>query len=119
MLQRFRKTEPGSLAISIVTVAELRYGVEKSSQPERNRRALQMFLRPFTILPFGEEAAERYGQVRADLEARGIPIGPLDTLIGVHTLQQGAILVTHNVREFSRIAGLRLEDWLSARSVTE
>lgn len=116
LLRRVRDAQPGSLALSIITVAELWYGAQKSSQPDQNRSALKMFLRPFSILPFGEEAAQYYGRVRADLEAGGIPIGPLDTLIASQALQQRATLITHNTREFSRVEGLLVEDWLAAPS---
>lgn len=114
LLQRILAATPGSLLLSAVTVAELRYGVEKSRRPETNGKALEAFLRTFRLMAFDEGAAGRYGSVRADLEHRGIPIGPLDTLLGSHALELGATLVTHNVREFSRIEGLSLEDWLTS-----
>ena len=113
LLQRIMEQTPGSLVLSSITVAELQYGVRKSRQPELNHEALRLFLRPFDLLPFDTAAAERYGRIRATLELQGLPIGPLDTLIGSHALHLGAILVTHNLREFSRIEGLRLEDWVN------
>jgi len=97
--------------VSAITVAELHYGVKKSSQPARNQQALDQFLIPLTILPFDDGAAAAYGQIRADLEAQGLPIGGLDTLIAAQALSHGLTLVTNNVREFGRVAGLAIEDW--------
>ena len=90
--------------------AELTYGVAKS-QSARNRAALEMFLAPMDILPFDEKAIWVYGELRAELERLGQPIGALDTMIAAHALSRDAILVTNNTREFSRVAGLRLENW--------
>jgi len=87
--------------------------VAKSGQNETNRLALDEFLLPLEVADFDGPAAESYGIVRAALEKAGTPIGPLDTQIGAHALSLGAILVTHNSREFRRIRGLAVEDWLS------
>jgi tRNA(fMet)-specific endonuclease VapC len=73
-----------------------------------------MFLAPLTILPFDESAAWAYGDLRADLERRGTPIGSLDTMIAAHALSQQALLVTHNTREFAKVPGLQLDDWVAA-----
>lgn len=100
-----------NIGISALTVAELQYGVQKSRQPALNQQALEQFLLPLSIIPFGEQDAIVYGQIRANLEARGTPIGALDTLIAAQALQYNLILVTNNVREFARIAGLGVEDW--------
>ena len=99
------------VGISSITAAELQYGVHKSSQVYQNQQALDQFLLPLTILPFDAAAALSYGQIRADLERRGLPIGSLDTLIAAHALSAQLTLVTNNVREFSRVAGLKIEDW--------
>jgi len=80
---------------------------------ERNRQALDEFLLPLEIADFDAGAAGSYGKVRAALEAAGTPIGPLDSQIGAHALSLGAVLVTHNTREFCRIPGLAVEDWLA------
>lgn len=93
-----------------ITVSELRYGVEKSTRPQQNRAALEQFLLPLEVMGFGEEATKHYGCIRATLESRGTPIGPLDTLIAAHALSLGATLVT-NTREFERVPDLRMEDW--------
>ena len=111
-LRRIAALAPGEAGISAVTLAELRFGVAKSAQKERNGQALDEFLLPLEIADFDEAAADTYGRVRASLEAAGRPIGPLDTQIGAHALSLGAVLVTHNVREFRRIPGLLVADWL-------
>lgn len=111
VVQRFQQQQPDDLAISTVTLAELRYGADKSSDPNKNHAALDAFLAPLEVTPFDADAAERYGRVRADLEGRGVPIGPLDTMIAAHALSLNVPLVTNNTREFSRVAGLTVQDW--------
>jgi tRNA(fMet)-specific endonuclease VapC len=99
------------IGISAITVAELHHGVQKSSRPAQNQQALDQFLLPLTIIPFDENDAVAYGQIRTNLEAQGLPIGALDTLIAAQAVQYNLILVTNNVREFARIPGLAIEDW--------
>src|SRR5262245_40332641 len=99
------------IGLSAVTVAELQYGVQKSSQPAQNQQALDQFLLPLTILPFDDTDAIAYGQIRADLEAQGLPIGSFDMLIAAQAIRHNLILVTNNVCEFARVAGLTIEDW--------
>lgn len=111
LLRRLERFRVGEVGVSSVTVAELRYGAERSSRPEGNHEALARFLLPLEVAGFGEEAAFEYGRIRARLEAHGTPIGPLDTLIAAHAVALGATLVTSNVREFSRVPGLEIEDW--------
>ena len=101
----------GTIGISSVTAAELWFGVEKSEQKEKNSRALMKFLLPLEIAPYEEEAAERYGKIRAVLEKAGTPIGSLDCLIAAHAVALGVVLVTNNTNEFQRVPSLRLEDW--------
>ena len=101
----------GEMCISTVVAAELRFGVAKSSARKKNRQMLAEFLSPLAVLPFDEDAAESYGEIRAALEKSGKPIGPLDTLIAGHALSLGATLITNNVREFQRVKGLKLESW--------
>jgi tRNA(fMet)-specific endonuclease VapC len=93
-----------------VTVAELAFGVAKSGSV-RNRSALQAFLVPLEVAPFDLAAALAHGDMRADLERRGQPIGPLDLQIAAHALSLNAILVTNNEREFRKVAGLTLDNW--------
>lgn len=99
------------MCISAITVAELQYGVQKSSQPTLNQQALDQFLLPLNVIPFDAQDAIVYGHIRATLEAQGLPIGALDTLIAAQALQYNLVLVTNNVREFARVAGLTVEDW--------
>ena len=111
VLQRFRQYRMGEIGICSVVAAELAYGVAKSGS-SRNRQALEMFLAPLSICPFDETAVWAYGELRADLERRGTPIGSLDTMIAAHALSQQAALVTNNMREFARVPGLHLENWV-------
>jgi len=113
ILRKITSLGPGDVGISMITLAELRYGVAKSAQRERNSQALDEFLLPLEIADFDETAADAYGEVRASLENAGTPIGPLDTQIGAHALSLGAVLVTHNKREFRRVPSLAVEDWLT------
>ena len=110
-LTRLQMMTPGSVGLSVVTVSELEYGAAKSQNPQRNRLALGQFLLPFEILPYDSTASSHYGDVRARLEKLGTPIGPLDTLIAAHARSLNAVVVTNNVSEFRRVAGLKVEDW--------
>ena len=111
VLRRFMSHNSEELCISSITYAELVHGVEKSQAVDRNSLALALFLSPITILSFDDRAAEEYGKIRVDLERRGTPIGPMDTLIAGHAKAAGLILVTNNTREFQRVSDLPLEDW--------
>ena len=111
-LKRLRGKSIGQVGLSSITLGELAFGAEKSSRPKDARCALSEFLLALEIAGFDDHAAMRYGEVRASLARRGRPVGPLDTLIGSHAYALDAILVTHNVREFSQIQGLRVEDWI-------
>ncbi len=113
LLERLRQFEIDEIAISSITLAELQYGVVKSARPARHEELLAGFCAPLGILPFDSIAAETYGRVRAGLERTGTPIGPLDTLIASHALAVGVTLVTNNEREFRRVAGLLVENWLA------
>lgn len=115
LIGRLKKHKPGDVAISSITLAELCFGVSKSRQAEKNRTALDQFLIPLEILAFDDAAAESYGRIRAALETDGTPIGPLDTLIASHAVSANATIVTNNVREFSRVEGLRVENWMIER----
>ena len=114
LFQRLRGHAMDNVAISTITLAELQYGAAKSARPTHHAELLARFCAPLAILPFDPAAAERYGMVRAALEREGTPIGPLDTLIASHALALGLTLVTSNEREFRRVAGLRVENWLTA-----
>jgi tRNA(fMet)-specific endonuclease VapC len=111
VFEKFKNLTIGDVGISSITLAELQYGIEKSSNSEKNRDALEKFLTPIEIIDYGYEATVEYGKIRAELEKKGVPIGPLDMLIASHAKSLDVILVTNNVREFERIAGLRIENW--------
>jgi len=111
VLEHFRDYQVGDIAISSITLAELRYGVAKSHYREKNAKALDEFILPLEILPFDEEATTTYGEIRAALEKAGTPIGSMDLLIAAHATSLGATLVTNNTREFSRVPGLTVVDW--------
>jgi tRNA(fMet)-specific endonuclease VapC len=113
LLARLVALPVGEAGVSAITAAELWASVQKSRDPARNAEALAMFLLPLEVAAFDYAAAEAYGRVRAQLEDAGAPIGPLDTLIAGHALSLAAILVTNNAAEFGRVAGLRVEDWLT------
>lgn len=110
-LKKLRGKSIGQVGVSSITLGELALGAAKSGRPKEARDALGEFLLALEIAGFDEGAAMSYGDVRASLERRGRPIGPLDTLIGSHAHNLDVILVTRNTREFSQIEGLRLEDW--------
>ena len=110
-LRRLRGKQVGQVGLSTITLAELEFGAAKSQQPARARAALREFLLPLEVVPFDEAAADAYGTVRAAMEKKGRPIGPLDTLIAAHALALGTVLVTSNTREFRRVPGLSVEDW--------
>ena len=101
----------GDVAVSSITGAELAFGVAKSGSA-RNQDALEKFLAPLDVLPFDAAAMYAYGTLRAQLQARGQPIGALDTLIAAHALALGATLVTNNLAEFARVPGLACENWV-------
>ena len=111
-IRRLRGKAIGQVGVSAITVAELQYGAAKSSRSEQARSALSEFLLALEVAPFDEQACVGYGAVRAKLKSSGKPIGPLDTLIAAHALSLGVVLVTNNVREFRRVPGLTVEDWL-------
>ena len=111
VLQTLQTLQLAEVGISSITVAELRYGVEKSKYGARNRRAVEQFLTPLMIADFDAHAAQVYGRIRADLESKGTPIGPLDTLIAAHALSLNVTLVTNNTKEFLRVPGLKVVNW--------
>ena len=109
--RRFEETAVGDIAVSAVTLSELRYGAEKSAKREQNVLALRKFLLPLVLLPFDAEAAEQYGRVRVQLEQSGTPIGSMDMMIAAHALSRDLTVVTNNISEFTCVPNLTLEDW--------
>jgi tRNA(fMet)-specific endonuclease VapC len=111
VIERFRACELGDIAISSITVAELDYGIAKSQQRDRNQAALDRFLLPLVIVPFDRAASYQYGNLRHSLERQGQPIGNMDLLIAAHALSLSLTIVTNNVREFSRVPNLSVQNW--------
>jgi len=109
---KLREFSPSDIGISTITLSELEFGVEKSSNPEKNKIALMEFLAPLEILPFDDYAAQEYGKIRTYLQQRGTPIGPLDTLIAAHAKSIGCTLVTNNESEFRRVPKLHVDNWV-------
>ena len=103
--------EASSLSISSVVLYELLYGAAKSARPAENRRAVEAFASRLDVLDFDAEAAAHAGEIRADLERQGTPIGGYDVLIAGHARSRGLIVITGNLGEFRRVEGLRCEDW--------
>jgi len=114
VLESFRKHSPEDVAISAITLFELEYGVEKSGAPERSKSALAKFLLSLNLIEFDPFAASDAAAIRAKLEKQGTPIGPFDLLIAAIARSRDMILVTNNIREFSRIEGLQTENWVEA-----
>jgi tRNA(fMet)-specific endonuclease VapC len=114
VLQKFNSYRPGDVGVCTITVAELFVGAQKSQRPQQNHQAVEQFLLPLTIVPFDYAAAIAYGVVRATLEQQGTPIGALDTLIAAQAVSLGVTLATNNGREFRRVPGLTVEDWVNA-----
>ena len=113
VMERFTKIDPGDIAISSITLSELEYGAYKSQQTERNLNALSLFTLSLEILAYDRQAASVYGQLRAQLEKKGMPIGPMDLLIAAHALSVQKTVVTNNEKEFKRVPGLKVENWSS------
>jgi len=103
----------GELVLSSIVLAELQFMVVKSAVPQAKREQLLRFLLQFYVAPFDESATLAYGQLRHQLERRGSPIGPLDTLIAAHALSLQATVVTNNVQHFWQVPGLAVENWYS------
>ena len=110
--ERFRRTKISQIGISSITLSELTYGVSKSSKPEQNQMALMQFMAPLEILPYDDDAAQYYGDLRVHLEKRGTTIGSLDMLIAAHALSTACTLITNNENEFNRIPNLKIENWV-------
>jgi tRNA(fMet)-specific endonuclease VapC len=108
---KFDAADPAQLRVCSVVKAELFFGAALSSDPIKTLASQRLFLSRFPSLPFDDSAAENYGQIRADLTRKGQIIGPNDMLIAAICRANDVTLVTNNVSEFGRIAGLKIEDW--------
>lgn len=108
---RMLSKSPKDIAISIITLYELEVGIEKSTNPQKRKKQLDKLVSRITVIPFAEKQSEFSAKIRAQLESKGEPIGPLDTLIAGTALSLNAVLITHNIKEFERVDGLKIEDW--------
>ncbi len=108
--------EVDGLCTSDVVLYELLYGAERSARPAETRRQVERFAARLTVLPFDDQAAAHAAELRADLERSGATIGPYDLMIAGHARSRGLVVVTGNLSEFRRVAGLRSEDWLASAS---
>jgi tRNA(fMet)-specific endonuclease VapC len=111
LLRKIQTYRNDDIAISTITIAELEYGVAKSTKTHQNRLALATFLIPFSALDFDQEAATEYGIIRTWLEANGKNIGPMDMLLAAQARSKGLVIVTNNEKEFSQVTGLAVENW--------
>lgn len=109
--QRLRSLQPGQIAISAVTRAELRFGVALRPEATRLAKLVESFLSLMATLPWDATAADRYGSLRATLQRAGQPIGDRDLMIAAHALAVNATLITHNLAHFERVSGLACVDW--------
>ena len=109
---RILSTPPAEMAVSSITVLEMQFGARKKKWGEKLINRMWEFLAPFTIINFDMSDAIVAGNIRAYLSERGLPIGSYDVLIAAQGVSRNMIVVTHNTREFERIPGIRLEDWV-------
>ena len=109
--QRFQTLAMEQLCVSVVTYAELIYGVERSSSRRINRPIIEDFVRHLDVMNWDTEAADQYGVIRAELEAAGTPIGAMDMMIAAHAKSIKAVLVTNNQKHFTKIKGLKIDNW--------
>ena len=112
IISQFKKYSPSEIMLSSITVAELFYGAEKSKARKKNWAVVEEFVSNFGIVAFDEKSCQTYAKIRASLEKLGVPIGPMDLLIASISLAKNFILVTNNIKEFRRIKGLKLENWV-------
>jgi tRNA(fMet)-specific endonuclease VapC len=112
LLEKFNGVPKNSLCISVVTYAELLYGVERSSSKKMNREIVQDFISRLIVLSWDMDAASLYGKLRTNLEKNGTLIGNMDLMIAAHALSQKCTLLSNNLREFKRVQGLKHENWV-------
>ena len=113
VLARFQQIQLNQLHIPTITVFELYYGIEKNNSQQRNLAALEKFLAPLTVVDFSFDAAKHAAKIRNTLEKQGTPIGAYDIQIAAIALSLDMTLLTNNIREFERVDGLKLENWVS------
>jgi len=113
LLQRFHQLQPNEAAVSVITFGELLYGAIKREQMVAEREKWLQLVHLLAVLPMPEGASEKYGIIRAELKAKGKPIGNNDLWIAAHAMAAGLILVTNNEREFRRVKGLKIQNWVA------
>lgn len=113
LLARIQAVPLQQQAVSVITLAELLYGVQVSSKKKANRAAVDELMRHLTVVEWSCDAAEHYAEIRADLKKNGQLIGSNDLLIAAHARSTGAVVVTNNVKDFGRVKGLKVESWMS------
>ncbi|MBI1294992.1 PIN domain-containing protein [bacterium] len=114
IVHKMQRLQPRNIVVCAVVKAELFYSAQRSRDPEQTLAVQRRFLQPYRLLPFDDAAAEIAGRIRAQLTARGTPIGPYDVQIAAIALAYNCTLVTHNVDEFGRIPDLSIDDWEAA-----
>jgi len=112
VVNHIKLLHPHQIKLSAISIAELEYGVSKSKNRDKNRNALVNFASAFDIIDFNDEDAEVYGLIRANLEKKGLVIGPYDMQIAAQAISRDIILVTNNTKEFERIENIKLENWV-------
>ena len=111
LLSRIQSVPLEEQVMSVVSLAELLYGVQESSKKKANRAGVDALVRHVTVMEWSARAAEHYAEIRADLKRKGLPIGANDLMIAAHARSEGAIIVTNNVKDFGRVKGLKVENW--------
>jgi tRNA(fMet)-specific endonuclease VapC len=112
LLERIQAVPLQQQCVSVVTLAELLYGVQLSSRKKANRDALDLLVRHVNVLEWTAEAANHYAEIRADLKKKGQQLGANDLMIAAHARSIDAVIVTNNVKDFRRVKGLKLENWM-------
>lgn len=112
LMNKFDSIPTNEICISVVTYAELQYGVERSSSKKMNQEVVDDFISHLTVLSWDMDSAQQYGKIRSNLEEKGTPIGNMDLLIAAHALSQKCTLVSNNLREFNRVKDLKYENWV-------
>ncbi len=108
---RLLSRSPNDISIAAITLFELEVGIAKSNNPSKRKKQLEALISRIDVIPFAAKEAKAAAMIRVDLENKGMPIGPFDTLIAGTALSKNAILVTHNTKEFKRVNQLAIEDW--------
>ncbi len=112
VVQQFKELSPSQIKLPSITVAELYYGAEKSNFKAKNREKVKRFVSTFEIVSFDEKACTAYAKIRHSLERSGTPVGPMDLLIASIGLAHNFTVVTNNIKEFKRVKGLKLQNWV-------